>query len=345
MYLLGIETSCDETALAVLAAEEGSVKVVAEEISSQADIHEAYGGVVPELASREHLTNLPLLLEKVLNDAKISLSDLAAICVTQGPGLKGCLLMGLGFAKGVSQAANIPLVGVNHIEGHVLAPMLDNPDCDFPFLSLVVSGGHTEILAVYGVGKYDVLSRTIDDAAGEAFDKSANLLGLPYPGGPRLAALADKASSSQFKLPKVMRASNDFSFSGLKTAISLLIAQNSEALKEDPGAKQSLAFAIQKAIVDELLTKLKKAIKQTGIKTVTVTGGVSANSRLRGEVSELKDVKVFLPKMTHCMDNGAMIAYAGWHRFLRGERLSPDASVFSRWPLEMLTDQKESVTT
>jgi len=339
MYVLGIETSCDETALAILDCNQGkSPTVLAEEISSQSEIHEAYGGVVPELASREHLSNLPLLLDKVLKDSNLSLSDLSLICVTQGPGLKGCLLMGLGFAKGINQALGIPLVGVNHIEGHVFAPVLDNAECKPPFLSLVVSGGHTEILQVNAVGDYKVLSRTIDDAAGEAFDKSANLLGLQYPGGPRLAALADQVTSSQFKLPRIMTTSDDFSFSGLKTAISLLISKNSEALKNDSNVASAVAFSIQQAIVDELITKLKSAIKRTGLKTVTVTGGVSANLRLRREVGELKGVKVYFPEQKHCMDNGAMIAFAGWQRFLKGERLSLEASVFNRWPLETLAD-------
>jgi len=338
MYVLGIETSCDETALAVLDCnQDKSPTILAEEISSQSEIHEAYGGVVPELASREHLRNLPLLLDKVLKDSNLSLSDLSLICVTQGPGLKGCLLMGLGFAKGINQALAIPLVGVNHIEGHVFAPVLDNPDCKPPFLSLVVSGGHTEILQVNGVGDYKVLSRTIDDAAGEAFDKSANLLGLQYPDGPRLAALADSVELSSYQLPKVMRASDDFSFSGLKTAISLLISKSSGELENDPNVASGIAFSVQKAIVDELLTKLKAAIKRSGIKKVTVTGGVSANLRLRKEVSALAGITVFFPQQKHCMDNGAMIAFAGWQRFIRGERLSENASVFNRWPLETLT--------
>ena len=333
--ILGIETSCDETAFAVLEASSGQPRIVAECISSQVDIHEAYGGVVPELAAREHMRNLPLLLQDVLESASCSLHDIDRLAVTVGPGLKGCLLVGLEFARGLSLAADIPVHGINHIEGHVLAPMLDNEDLEMPYLALVVSGGHSEIVQVDGIGQYTVLTRTIDDAAGEAFDKSASLLDIPYPGGPKLAALADTVSESRFRLPKVMRESDGYSFSGLKTAIRLLVEKHADELDQD-AIRAELAFAIQDSIVDALVFKLKKAIKKTGIRTVAITGGVSANSYLRKQVALLPQIRVVVPAMIHCMDNAAMIAYTAYQR---RDKLLPVLTgdpVQSRWPIETM---------
>jgi len=335
MLVLGIETSCDETAACLLEISTISdAKILSEEVSSQVELHALYGGVVPELASREHLSNLPILVDKVLKDSKKNYSDLNLIAVTRGPGLKGCLLIGLGFAQGLSFAHQIPLVGVNHIEGHVLSGMLDNSELEFPYLCLVVSGGHTEILAVKGVGQYQVLTRTTDDAAGEAFDKSANLLGFEYPGGAKLAALADTQTGSKFVLPKVMREAEGFSFSGLKTAISLLVKKTDLS---DPAARASLAFAVQASIVDALMFKLKEAIAESGYGSLLVCGGVSANQALRKEVSKITKVKSYFPKMTHCIDNAAMIAFAGALHALQGERLEPGAEALARWPLESLS--------
>jgi len=337
MRVLALETSCDETAVAVLQAEEGSrPQVVAEKISSQITLHAEYGGVVPELAAREHLKSLPWMVEETLREAKSSFEEIGLLAVTRGPGLKGCLLIGCGFAKAISLARGIPCLGVNHIEGHLLAPLMDNPELEFPYLALVVSGGHTEILVVRGVGHYELITRTSDDAAGEAFDKSANLLGLAYPGGPRLAALADKHSSSEFVLPRVMRNDPGISFSGLKTAIALLIAKQGDAVAGDPELQGRLAYAIQEAIVTALVDKLEAAMKSTGIRHVVITGGVSANRALRGRVGALPKVKLYLPGSLHCMDNAAMIGYVGAERYRRGERNDLKTDVKSRWPVETM---------
>jgi len=334
MYLLAIETSCDETAVALLQMNGESVpKFLAEEISSQVELHESYGGVVPELAAREHLRNLPLLIDKVLENTGIQLPQVNAIGVTRGPGLKGCLLIGLGIAKGISVAQKIPLLGINHIEGHMLVPLAENDDLEFPFLALVVSGGHTEILEIHGLGNYKLVARTIDDAAGEAFDKSANLLGFPYPGGAKLAAEADKHGSTEYSLPRVMRESEGFSFSGLKTAISLLIQTERDRL-QDSAVIGSLAYAIQESIVDALCFKLGDAVSRTGISKVVVTGGVSANRFLRAKVEEMKGVRAYFPRPEHCTDNAAMIGYVACLRYQRGERSSLETDVLSRWPVE-----------
>ncbi len=338
MYFLGIETSCDETALAILAVDAaGQRKILAEAISSQIKLHELYGGVVPELASREHLRNLPILLDQVLNESKIDLKEITAIGVTRGPGLKGCLFMGYYFAQGLAQSFNIPILGINHIEGHLLAPMLDNPELDFPYLCLIVSGGHTEIHEVKGVGGYNLLARTQDDAAGEAFDKSANLLGLSYPGGAKLAALGDSVTSSPYKLPKVMRGQPGFSFSGLKTAISLLVKK--EAAKEgDKLSKESskalLAYAIQDSIVETLIYKVKESLQECRISKVAVSGGVAANKRLREQMQKIKNVKSYFPTPLHSTDNGAMIAYVTYLRYIQDERLNFNEIVLPRWPVE-----------
>ncbi len=334
MKVLAIETSCDETALALLDGNGDSVGVCAEVISSQIKMHQEYGGVVPELAARSHLEQLPLLLREVLKQGGWQLGELDAIAVTQGPGLKGCLLMGVGFAKGLAISTGKKYIGVNHIEGHTLAPMLDNPELQPPFLALVVSGGHTEIVLVKDIGEYEILARTIDDAAGEAFDKSAHLLGIPYPGGPTLAALADTVSGSSFILPKVMRGVAGFSFSGLKTAILQVIRKNS-VLLEDPAEKASLCWAIQDAILDTLCNKLELAIKQTGVRKVTVTGGVSANLALRKRVQQLTN-QVFFPEFKHCTDNAAMIGYVALQRLIRNKAEHYNGQVFARWPIEDL---------
>lgn len=334
MYLLAIETSCDETAVALVESVAGQPpQLLAEEISSQVDLHQAYGGVVPELAAREHMRNLPLLVDKLLGSKRLRLQDCSALAVTRGPGLKGCLLMGMCFAKGVAVATGADLIGVSHIEGHLLAPLMDNPQLEFPFLALIVSGGHTEIVEARGLGDYSVIARTIDDAAGEAFDKSANLLGFAYPGGAQIAALADKHAASRFKLPRVMREAEGFSFSGLKTAISLLIKKHQEYL-QDSAFRGELAYAIQESIVDALCFKLKQAVKATGMRRVAVSGGVSANLFLRKKIGEMRGLSLFLPRSEHCMDNAAMIGYVGALRLARGDRMDLSADVRSRWPVE-----------
>jgi N6-L-threonylcarbamoyladenine synthase len=338
MIVYGIETSCDDTGLAVLdISADGEVKILAELISSQEEIHREYGGIVPELASREHLKNLPFLHERLLEQAGCTLKDINCIGVTCGPGLKGCLLMGVSFASGLALAREIPVIGVNHIEGHLLAPMLDNPELEFPYLCLIVSGGHTEIHIVKGIGEYELLGRTIDDAAGEAFDKSAHLLGFDYPGGPALAKLADTCESTSHTLPVVMKGKKGFSFSGLKTAISRLVKQQQgerESLTAEE--KGDIAYAVQEAIVKALMLKLKKALRETGISTVTISGGVSANQRLRREVQALKGCTAYFAEMKHCVDNGAMIGYTAGVRFLEGEKGWERPGVHARWPVETM---------
>jgi N6-L-threonylcarbamoyladenine synthase len=339
--ILAIETSCDETAVALLVRKKGSrAALIADEVYSQTDIHRDYGGVVPELAAREHMKILPLMVAEVFQKTKLTVNDLDAIAVTRGPGLKGCLLMGLCFAKGLALSQGIPLIGVNHIEGHVFAPCISHSELKTPFLSLIVSGGHTEIVRVEEFGRYTILDRTIDDAAGEAFDKSANLLGIDYPGGPKLAELADQycgPAEPRFKLPVVMKHSRGFSFSGLKTAIAILIANKKNELKKED-FRIEMAYAIQKAIVDALVFKIKQALKvEARSLPVTLTGGVSANEYLRKEVSGIADTEVIFPDKKHCIDNAAMIAWVGSLRWEQGEVLDPGASVLSRWPLEELS--------
>jgi N6-L-threonylcarbamoyladenine synthase len=338
MLVLGIESSCDESAAALLEFnDQGHTTVHAEAISSQNDLHAAYGGVVPELAAREHLRFLPLVVNKVLGASKPDL-----VAVTRGPGLKGCLLMGTHFAQGWAMARNLPLVGVNHIEGHLLAPLLDNPTLAPPYLALIVSGGHTEILRVDGLGRYTLVSRTIDDAAGEAFDKAANLLGFTYPGGATLAACADEFLSAggqvdrELKLPKVMLHEPGFSFSGLKTAISLLIKKVSAEAKELPhGQKQQLAAVIQSAIIEVLLRKIEEA-RRNGCEKwpIAVSGGVSANKALRSALQARFSHSVYFPQARHCTDNAAMIAFAGGVRYLKDKTAHSDLAALSSWPVE-----------
>ena len=332
MKILAIETSCDETSVAAVQVDfQASPQIIAEEILSQTSVHVEYGGVVPELAAREHLANLPLLYRKVLDGSRLETKDFDLLAVTIGPGLKGCLLIGLGFAQGASLASSLPLVGVNHIEGHLLAPFLNNPELSFPYLALVVSGGHTQIVRVLELGKYQILAETIDDAAGEAFDKSAHLLGFAYPGGPELASLADSVQESRFSLPKVMKGEKDFSFSGLKTAISLLVKKHQEDL-QDPQTKAELAYAIQDSIVDNLIQKLKLVQSQTGDDNLVITGGVAANSRLR-QLAQENFNQVYCPDLLHCMDNAAMIALVAGMRS-RADLINPGTKqVFSRLPI------------
>lgn len=333
MLILGLETSCDETAAAIISVE-NEVKVLSEEISSQVETHQAYGGVVPELASREHLRNLPLVVDQVFKSSSVTIENIDRIAVTVGPGLKGCLLIGAEFAKGLALASNKKLLAVNHIEGHLLAPMLDNPELKPPYLALIVSGGHTEIVHVQEVGKYEILTRTTDDAAGEAFDKSAALLNFAYPGGPKLAAMADTVQQSEFTLPKVAREMQGFSFSGLKTAIALLVKREKSRL-EAPQVKAQLCHAIQASIVETLMHKLHIALKETGVRHVAVSGGVAANSALRRAVSKLSSAKSYFPKPLHSTDNGAMIAYAAYRREMsRCPELTLE--VRSRWPVETI---------
>ena len=334
MKVLAVETSCDETAAAVLSSDAGGPQILSERVSSQVELHQLYGGVVPELASREHLRNIPLVVDAVLEDARITLRECDALLFTRGPGLKGCLLIGASFVKGLACALGKPCLGVNHIEGHLLAPMLDCPELQPPYLALVVSGGHTEIIHVAGVGDYHLCTRTRDDAAGEAFDKSANLLGLAYPGGARLAAIADTVTQSDIELPRLSAEVKDFSFSGLKTAISLAVQREKKQGALTEVRLAALAHAIQDTIVSTLVERLRREARQRGISSVAVTGGVAANRELRRRVAALPGLRSFFPTMQHCGDNAAMIAYAGWWRLKAGHADRPGVGVLSRWPIE-----------
>ncbi len=332
--VLGIESSCDETGVALLdCSDDGVLTLRGEKVISQVSLHELYGGVVPELASREHLRALPALCDALLSEVGVRISEVAAIGVTAGPGLKGCLLIGVTFAQGIQAATGANLVGINHIEGHVLSGEMHAPDLKPPYLTLVVSGGHTELVLVERVGTYSVLRRTQDDAAGEAFDKSATLLGMAYPGGPRLAALADTVSESRFTLPRVSREIKDFSFSGLKTAVMLLVQRNRTVLMEDPQAMAEAAWAVQDAILDPLVNKTESELKRTQLPLV-VCGGVSANRELRRRLQAISP-KVIFPALSHCVDNGAMIGFVAARYLLEGRR-SPSVEIRSRWPIEAM---------
>lgn len=335
--ILAIESSCDETALCLI---EGSgireFTIRAECIASQNSIHELYGGVVPELASREHLRNLPILLQAVLRNSGMSLSDLSTIAVTQGPGLKGCLMTGMNFAIGLSAALSIPLVGAHHIEGHVLSALMDNEWLEFPFLCLVVSGGHTELYHVTDVGRYALLARTIDDAAGEAFDKSASLLGFEYPGGAKLAALADSVQGTRFSFPRPMLKSSGLSYSGLKTAISQEVRRLGEQV-QSPAIRAELAFAIQESIIEQLVRKTHEYSAQLQIETIAVVGGVAANQRLRATF-QAHFSQVAFPEPRHATDNAGMIAYSALLRGCLGRPLPFPGCAKARWPLETLED-------
>lgn len=337
MLILGVETSCDETGLAILEWNgDGNVSIKGEVLASQVSLHEKYGGVVPELASREHMRSLPLLCEELFAKTGLSLDDISGIGVTCGPGLKGCLLMGITFVQGLALPRKIPVFPVNHIEGHILSGELHEPSLKPPYITLVVSGGHTEIVLVEGLGRYACLCRTRDDAAGEAFDKSANLLELPYPGGPRLASHADSANpTKRFTLPRVAREMEDFSFSGLKTAVLLLIKRNREEIFSNPDVFAEVCWTIQDSIVDPLVVKTAKEVRERKLPLV-VCGGVSANSALRRRLSE-KCSPVYFPPLKHCVDNGAMIAYVAG-RYLQAGFTPPALDIFSRWPVETLRD-------
>ncbi len=332
MHVLGIETSCDETGVAVYGEPGG---LLAHRVYSQIALHAQYGGVVPELASRDHVRKLLPLIREVLADAGLDKRQLSGIAYTKGPGLVGALLVGASVARSLAWALGVPAVGVHHMEAHLLAPMLEDPAPEFPFLALLVSGGHTMLVQVAGVGRYLVLGESIDDAAGEAFDKTAKLLELPYPGGPALEALARQGDPSRFRFPRPMtdRPGLDFSFSGLKTfALNTVQAHGQEA-------RADVARAFQDAVVDTLAIKCRRALEQTGVKRLVIAGGVGANGALRQQLKELGErlgVQVYYPRPALCTDNGAMVAYAGFCRFKAGEREPLAFSATARWGLEQL---------
>lgn len=331
--ILGVESSCDETAIALYQSD-GSLTI--NEIFSQIDLHRAYGGVVPELAARDHLKRLPILLTEALQQAGKTLADLDAIAYTAGPGLLGALMTGAGFARSLAYALNIPAIPIHHMEGHLLSPLLAEPVPDYPFIALLVSGGHTQLMAVKAPGDYQLLGQTLDDAVGEAFDKTAKLMGLPYPGGSELAQLAEKGNPNRYPLPRPMtnRPGMDFSFSGLKTQVRLLI----ESEPDDPQTRADIAAAFQQAIIDTLLIKCRRAWDATGYRTLVVAGGVSANRALRQTLADhaAKHGKtVHFPPPAVCTDNALMIAHAG---ALRLHQANPELAVDvrARWPLDHL---------
>ena len=331
MRVLGIETSCDETGVAIYDTDHG---LLAHRLFSQIAMHAAYGGVVPELASRDHIQRVIPLLREALSDAGLTLQDLDGIAYTAGPGLIGALMTGASIARSMAWGLNIPAVGVHHMEGHLLAPMLEDNPPQLPFVALLVSGGHTMLVDVPRIGEYRILGESLDDAAGEAFDKTAKLMGLDYPGGPLLAKLAAQGRAGIYKFPRPMidRPGCDFSFSGLKT-FSLTTWQNSTQTEQD---KADIARAFEEAVVDTLFIKCRRALEQTGRKQLVVAGGVGANQRLRTKLAELP-AKVAFPRLAFCTDNGAMIAYAGALRLQAGASEPAVISARPRWPLTELS--------
>jgi N6-L-threonylcarbamoyladenine synthase len=333
MLVLGIETSCDETGVALYDAQTG--RLLAHAVHSQVDMHEAYGGVVPELASRDHIRRLVPLTRKVLSEAQKTIGDVGGIGYTAGPGLAGALLVGASFAEGLAEALGIPVTGIHHLEGHLLSPLLSARAPGFPFVALLVSGGHTQLMRVARAGDYALLGETQDDAAGEAFDKTAQLLGLGYPGGPAVSALAEQGRPGRYRLPRPMLASGDldFSFSGLKTAVLGLIR------KEPESARPDIARAFVDAVVEVLVAKSLRALAATGHTRLVVAGGVGANRQLRAALDAQcarAGYEVYYPEPELCTDNGAMIAFAAALR-LGGSAPAGRFTVRPRWPLDSLS--------
>lgn len=337
MLVLGIESSCDETGIALYDTERG---LLAHALHSQVDMHAEYGGVVPELASRDHIQRVLPLTELTLKDANKTLNDIDAIAYTQGPGLSGALLVGTSFAESLAFSLQIPTISVHHLEGHLLAPLLEENPPEFPFIALLVSGGHSQLMRVDGIGEYQLLGDTLDDAAGEAFDKTAKLLGLGYPGGPALAKLAENGKP-RFKLPRPLLNSGDlnFSFSGLKTAV-LSLTNKHQPL--DEVTKADIAWEFQEAVTELLTIKCMSALRETGLDSLVVSGGVGANSKLREKLNAAthrKLCKVSYPRLEFCTDNGAMIAFAGAMRLKARHANTPENYPFSvkpRWNLAEL---------
>ncbi|WP_347988717.1 tRNA (adenosine(37)-N6)-threonylcarbamoyltransferase complex transferase subunit TsaD [Methylomonas sp. AM2-LC] len=334
MYVLGIESSCDETAVAIYHPEKGLISHL---LYSQADMHSAYGGVVPELASRDHIRKLVPLIRQTLLESQLSASDIVGIAYTAGPGLMGSLLVGAATARSLAWAWQIPAIAVHHMEGHLLAPMLEDNPPSFPFVALLISGGHTLLIEVQGIGDYQLLGESLDDAAGEAFDKTAKLLGLPYPGGPALSELA-KQGRERFKFPRPMtdRPGLDFSFSGLKTFALNTITQ----FVENQQDKADVAFAFQQAMAETLSIKCKRALLQTGLNSLVIAGGVSANHAIRSSLTNMaksQASQIYFPRPEFCTDNGAMIAYTGCQRLLAGNTQNLEIFARPRWPINELT--------
>ena len=348
MLVLGIETSCDETGIALYDTERG---LLADALHSQIDLHVEFGGVVPELASRDHIRKTLPMIRQLMADAGVNKDAIDGIAYTAGPGLIGALLVGASLGRSLAMAWNVPAVGVHHMEGHLLAPMLEDKPPAFPFVALLVSGGHTQLVEVKQLGDYTLLGESLDDAAGEAFDKAAKMLGLPYPGGPQIARLAQQGIEGRFDFPRPMvnRPGLDFSFSGLKTFTKNTIAKckqdqllNKEALDDkmlDEQTQADIARAFEEAVVSTLTIKCKRALKQTGLKRLIIAGGVSANQRLRESLEAMTAAQrseVYYARPEYCTDNGAMIALAGALRLQAGHVEPLAVNVKPRWPLEEL---------
>jgi N6-L-threonylcarbamoyladenine synthase len=339
MLVLGLETSCDETGVALYDTGRG---LLSHELFSQVDIHVEYGGVVPELASRDHVRKTLPLVEQVLQEAGCKPGDIDGIAYTAGPGLAGALMVGATLARALAWGWGIPALGVHHMEGHLLAPMLEDDAPQFPFVALLVSGGHTQLVRVEGIGCYRLLGESLDDAAGEAFDKVAKMLGLPYPGGPHIARMAMGGEAGRFDFPRPMvnRPGLDFSFSGLKTYTLNTIADcrvDGELTEQD---RCDIAAAFEQAVVSTLVIKCRRALRQESLKTLVIAGGVSANTHLRSELKQAlakERARVFYPAPMFCTDNGAMIAYAGAQRLQAGQVDDADTAVRPRWPMEELS--------
>ncbi len=333
MYVLGIESSCDETAVALYHASKG---LIAHTLYSQIATHAEYGGVVPELASRDHIRKLVPLIKTVLKEAELTAKDIEGIAYTAGPGLMGSLLVGAATAQSLAWTWQIPAIAVHHMEGHLLAPMLEDNPPTYPFVALLISGGHTILIEVRAIGKYRLLGESLDDAAGEAFDKTAKMLGLDYPGGPKLAELA-RSGQNRFKFPRPMtdRPGLEFSFSGLKT-FTMNALHATEQTEQD---KADTAFAFQQAIAETLSIKCKRALQQTQLKTLVVAGGVSANQEIRRQLQQMatkEGADIRFPRPEFCTDNGAMIAYAGCQRLMAGQTQNLEIFARPRWPMEQL---------
>ena len=345
MRVLGLETSCDETGLAIFDSEQRHLDnqgLVGQVLYSQIELHATYGGVVPELASRDHIRKLVPLLQQLLDDCGLKKTDIDAIAFTKGPGLVGALMTGALFGRTLALALGIPAIGVHHMEGHLLAPLLGQHPPEFPFVALLVSGGHTMLVAVEGVGQYQILGESIDDAAGECFDKAAKMLELPYPGGPNIAKLAELGNPNAYELPRPMLGRGlDFSFSGMKTAVHNLIKDHPTNVNNPAHAqtRADIAASFQFAVVDTLVKKCVKALNQTGMKRLVIAGGVSANQQLRQSLSQALakiDATVHYALPALCTDNGAMIAFAGWQRLHAGQSDDLAVSCLPRWDMTTL---------
>ncbi|WP_417582767.1 tRNA (adenosine(37)-N6)-threonylcarbamoyltransferase complex transferase subunit TsaD [Nitrincola sp.] len=339
MRVLGIETSCDETGVALYDSERG---LLSDALYSQVKMHAEYGGVVPELASRDHVRKLLPLIREVMAKANLELKDLDALAYTSGPGLIGALMVGASTGRSLALGLGVPAIGVHHMEGHLLAPMLEENPPSFPFVALLVSGGHTQLVSVKGIGQYELLGESLDDAAGEAFDKAAKMLGLDYPGGPLIAKLAERGTPGRYRFPRPMtdRPGLDFSFSGLKTfTLNTANAERDENGQIDEQTMADIAFAFEEAVVETLAIKCRRALQQTGMKQLIIAGGVSANKRLRERLDEVvrkEKSGLFYARPEFCTDNGAMIAYAGCQRLLAGQHADLTILARPRWPMDTL---------